>query len=351
MEYAIQRDDDFDKLDHFEDSELQATDVTNPIEQTEQTETVENPFDNTQEDTNEDTQNTSVETAADKIIKNLLSKRGISAIDKVLYEEDGKVIEKNFYELPEEDQLNILSTDDNELSDEELYYITQARENNLGLTELIQHYVNESVKQQIEGSTAEDSIQNYSDEELYVLDLKARLGDTMTDEEILKSLEKELEIPETFKKKVDALRKDYLALEEQDKEANTKEIEAKQEETFNEFKTTISELINNVEDIGGVVLETEDKNEILNFMISKDATGVTEFAKQMRDPENLFLQAWAILKAKDTFDVLKNHFESQLKLAKKASPATTSTKTKDTVVVKPSNNKKITSIEDLNTFD
>lgn len=348
MEYAISRDDEFDKLDHFDDSELQATDVTNPIEETEK---VVNPFEYESDTTNQDTDSQSTETPADKIIKNLLNKKGISAIDKVLYEEDGKVIEKNFYELPEEDQLNILSTDDNELSDEELYYITQARENNLGLTELIQHYVNESVKQQIEGTTAEDSIQNYSDEELYVLDLKARLGDTMSDEEILKSLEKELEIPETFKKKVDALRKDYLALEEQDKEANAKEIEAKQEESFNEFKTTISELINNVEDIGGVVLETEDKNEILNFMISKDATGVTEFAKQMRDPENIFLQAWAILKAKDTFDVLKNHFESQLKLAKKGSPTTTSTKTKDTVVVKPSNNKKITSIEDLNTFD
>lgn len=342
MNYEIPRDDDFQEMGHIED---EVTDVTNlnPNEPVE--ELTDEPVEPT-----EPTEEINI-SPAEKLITTLLKNKGIVALDKVLYEEDDKVVEKNFYELPEEDQLNILSQTDQELTDEEIFYITQARENNIGLTDLIQYYVNQSIQQQVNGTQDATSIQDYSDEELYVLDLKAKLEDSITDEEIIKSLEKELESPEIFKKKVEALRKDYLALEEQEKNNQLRAKQEQEEEGFNEFKTSVSELINNVEDVGGVVLETEDKNEILSFMIQKDPNGVTEFAKQLRDPENLFLQAWAILKAKDTFDILKNHYESQLKLAKKSSTTKPTPKPTDTKLVIDSKQPKVLSIEDLNRFD
>jgi len=37
----------------------------------------------------------------------------------------------------------------------------------------------------------------------------------------------------------------------------------------------------------------------------------------MSNPENIFLAAWAILKAEDTFDVLKSFYDEQIKEAKK----------------------------------
>ena len=340
MNYEIPRDDDFQNMGHIEDD---VTDVTNPVLEQQINEPDESEM-------NEIPEEPEI-SPADKLITTLLKNKGIVALDKVLYEEGDEVVEKNFYDLPEEDQLNILAQNDQELTDEEIFYITQARENNIGLTDLIQYYVNQSIQQQLNGNQDSTSIADYTDEELYVLDLKAKLEDSITDEEILKSLEKELESPEIFKKKVEALRKDYLALEEQEKNNQQQLKQAQEEEGFNEFKTSVSELINNVEDVGGVVLETEDKNEILNFMIQKDPNGVTEFAKQLRDPENLFLQAWAILKAKDTFDILKNHYESQLKLAKKSSTTKTTPKPKDTKLIIDPKQPKVQSIEDLNHFE
>jgi hypothetical protein len=122
-------------------------------------------------------------------------------------------------------------------------------------------------------------VDDYTDEELYVLDLKARLGDTMTDDEILTTLQKELEAPEIFKKKVDALRKEYKALEEQEVALREKQNTDAKEAQHNEYKTSITELVNSVEDVGGVILEDPDKVEMIQFLVERDVNGQTAFDK------------------------------------------------------------------------
>jgi vacuolar-type H+-ATPase subunit E/Vma4 len=41
----------------------------------------------------------------------------------------------------------------------------------------------------------------------------------------------------------------------------------------------MTELVNSVEDVGGVVLEDNDKKEILDFLLKRDVNGATEFQK------------------------------------------------------------------------
>ena len=110
----------------------------------------------------------------------------------------------------------------------------------------------------------------------------------------------------------------------------------------------MTELVNSVEDVGGVVLEDNDKKEILDFLLKRDVNGATEFQKQMQNPENVFLAAWALTKSSDTFEILKEFYEKQIKLAKKP---TAPQKPKVAVNSQRKDTAHIKSVEDLNTFD
>lgn len=141
-----------------------------------------------------------------KLINSLLQAKGIKAPEKVLYEvEEGKVEEKNFYDLPFEDQMEILAGEtanvEKDFSKEDLEIIQLQKENNLTLAELIQYYQNATIEEYLKEQGGNTSVQDYTDEEIYILDMRARLGDSASDEEIIKALEKELELPEFFKEK------------------------------------------------------------------------------------------------------------------------------------------------------
>lgn len=287
-----------------------------------------------------------------KIIFDLLKERGIQDPQKILYEEeDGTTTEKDFFSLPQEDQINILKdASESRFTEEELFYIQQAREKNLSLTDLIKFYANKTLED-YNNSQYKSFVEDQTDEELYIVDMKNRLGDDVTDEEILSQLQKEMELPELFKKKVDKIREEYTLLEKEELLSTQNSLKQAQEDQFQEFGESLTSLVNDVEDIGGVVLEDTDKNEILNFMLERDANGVTSFQKQMTDPENIFLAAWSILKLQDTFELLKEHYESQARSAKK--PASPDPGTRPSKVVKSdkSQQQNYTSVEDLHKFE
>lgn len=293
-------------------------------------------------------------TLKNEIIEDLLKTIGIVDQSKVLYEDEtGNTVELDFYDLPREDQISILSNSNAqpELSEEDLYYIQQAKENDISLTELIKFYQNKSIEEYTQSQQQDYTVANYSDEQLYALDMKSKFGDAITEDEIMAALSKELELPEIFKKKVDKLREDYIQIEEAERASIAQSIEDQKTANFNEFQTTISTFVESVEDVGGIVLEDDDKNDILSFMLQKDVNGVTGFQKQMNDPENIFLAAWAILKAEDSFDILKSHYEGLLKNSKKNTQQVQKDKgTQVSTVVKPQE-QRYQRIEDLHKFD
>lgn len=329
-----------DSLDEFGDETQQLDDPAVPFK--------------TDETYEEDLTTEEIGSKDNKIIEALLKQQGINDPGQVLYEnEDGEVVEKNFYELPYEDQLNILrNQEDSDISDEERQYLDYARQNNLTLTELIKYYQNQSVEQYIQNQEPTYAVKDFSDEELYVLDLKAKFGETVSDDEIMKQLEKELEIPEMFKKKIDRLRSEYKALEDDERAQTLAQTQDKQQATFKEFSDNLTDMVGTIEDVGGVTLEDDDKNDILRYILEPDVNGITSFQKQMNNPENIFLAAWAITKGEETMNVLKEHYESLLKGSKKTPLKKTDKGTQNTTVVrsKPTEQKHM-SIEDLHTFD
>ena len=90
------------------------------------------------------------------------------------------------------------------------------RSNNTDLEGIVNYYANQAVQNYINSQTAPEktySIDEYSDEELYMADLKARFPD-FTDEEIEAKLDTAKLNEETFKKEVDSLRSYYKAEED-----------------------------------------------------------------------------------------------------------------------------------------
>ena len=74
-------------------------------------------------------------------------------------------------------------------------------------------------------------------------------------------------------------------------------------------------------------LEDDEKNEVLSFLLDQDENGASQFYKTLSDPNKLYEAAWFLRYGKESFDALKNAYESEIAKLKKQD--------KPTVVRKP----------------
>ena len=287
---------------------------------------LDKPLDNTDAPTNTDlteedffTDTVTDVPAEDSIISELLKARGISDGKITIIDEDNKESEVNFSELSKEEQLEILNdypeTEDNELDESEIWFINQIREKNQSIEEFLEDYRQEILATLDESTTQNYDIDAYDDKELYLLDLKNKYD--LTDEELVKELEKELKDENLFKKKVDVLRAEYKQLEDQYKETQKLEFAEKQQEEYNQFAEKMVDVALQTPEFYGIELEDDEKNEVLSFLLDLDDKGTSEFSKSLNDPKKLYEAAWFLRYGKESFDALKNAYESEIAKLKK----------------------------------
>ena len=287
---------------------------------------LDKPLDNTDAPTNTDlteedffTDTVTDVPAEDSIISELLKARGISDGKITIIDEDNKESEVNFSELSKEEQLEILNdypeTEDNELDESEIGFINHIREKNQSIEEFLEDYKQEILATLDESTTQNYDIDAYDDKELYLLDLKNKYD--LTDEELVKELEKELKDENLFKKKVDVLRAEYKQLEDQYKETQKLEFAEKQQEEYNQFAEKMVDVALQTPEFYGIELEDDEKNEVLSFLLDLDDKGTSEFSKSLNDPKKLYEAAWFLRYGKESFDALKNAYESEIAKLKK----------------------------------
>lgn len=243
----------------------------------------------------EQVESTAESTNKDDVLMSFLSEYGLRD-GKVTYEnEDGSTEEVDFNELDSDEKLNILKelTKPN-LSKDEIDVINYLRSNNATIQDVITYYSQKAVEDYIkENGPVEKqySVDEYSDDELYVADLKSKFSD-MSEEDIKADLEIAKENEELFKKKVDIIRKQYKAQEEEAAKEKVKE----QEEQFNNFKasletqlTEFNEISMDYKDSKSDCLQIEDseKEEIYKYILNRDENGATQFFKDLNDPKTL----------------------------------------------------------------
>lgn len=257
-----------------------------------------------------------------RFIVDLLKQKGITDPSKILYlDDDGKETERNFFELDYEDQLNILNTNSEQnnydLEDSEIQLINSLRENNLSVEDLIEYYKHEAVenyKQSLSGEEA--NIDSLSDEEIYILDLKATYD--LSDEEILEALEHESNNEVLFKRKVEKLREEYKEAEERQKTALSEREKNKAQEEFETLYENVNTAALSIEDIGGIDLSDEDKDEIMGIILERDINNKSALDKLMEDPDNMFKMAWFASKGQEAFDILHNYYKDQIESVRKS---------------------------------
>lgn len=299
------------------------------------------------------------------IISDLLKDRGIEDKNKIKFEDDsGNVVERSWDSLTIEEQKNILNQDPNSdpeknLDEQEIEMINQMRLHGMNPAEYVTALrqqgaamVNNSNDNQEPNYETDD----FTDDELFILDLQYRSPE-MSDEEAYQALESAKNNEELFKKQIAGIRQYYKGLETDMK--SQKELEAKQEqeEQFQNYSNMVLDSIQNINSIGNLDLDlnTEDKEELAQFILGRDQAGINWFGKALEDPDTVVRMAWFALKGEDAFNDIENYISQQIKTAaQNAYNKGLEEGKKNKVVINPSYNKTTTTknkIIDLKDLD
>lgn len=268
----------------------------------------------------------------DDLVTDLLKARGIKGTKLTMLNEDEEEVEVDFFELPREEQIELLNASEEVsekpaeggnlpegLSDNEQDFIKYLRDNDLSLDDYLQKYKENAVSEAgVEPEVSYD-IDAYSDEELFLLDLKSRYED-LTDEELKKELDTALEDEELFKKKIGKTREEYKALEERYKEEQDQAELQQKEEQYGQFIDTMVDVAVKNPEFHGIELEDDEKNEVLSYLLELNDQGTSEFSRALNDPIKLYEAAWFLKYGKEAFDAIRDAYESEIKQLKKDAP-------------------------------
>lgn len=254
----------------------------------------------------------------DEFIVDYLKSKGIQDLNKIKFEDDNRnIVEKSWNELSKDEKFNILNTpldipetEENTLTDDEIKFINEIRENNL----TPQQYID---KIRGEQSVVEPQykIDDLSDDELYLIDFESRVGE-LSDEQATQVLALAKQNEELYKKQVDGIRKEYKEREDYQSEQEKIELEQQQQEAYQQYQDSVIDAINSFNSVGNLDLNfnDDDKNNLARFMLSQDEQGSNYLYRALQEPETLVKAAWFILNGDEAFDSIQDYFTNQIKL-------------------------------------
>ena len=277
------------------------------------------------------------------LTKELLNLQGITDINKIKFEdESGAVVEKSWDSLSNNEKIMILSHQedpDTSLDNAEIELINQIRESGLTPGQFIRNLQEQSQpKQEI---TYE--VDNYSDDEIFCLDLLDKVGsDNITDEELQEALNNAKANESLYNKQVASLRSYYKELENQRLERI--ELE-KQEQAEYEFNTFANNIINSIRNFNTledtpVELSNYDMDDLANYILTRDASGYSEFGKLLNDPVQFTKAAFWMLKGPELLNEMQNQIkEAYLRGYNESNKSVKKVYTKPQVTSQSKNNK------------
>lgn len=306
------------------------------------------------------------------IITTLLGRQGIVDPEKIKFEnESGEIEERSWNDLSYEEQLNILTGDqeqnnssepEDDLDDDEIDLINSVRQANITPEEYLQQVKQQAIQEYLaQNGTTEPiyAVDDYTDDELFIYDMQVRMPE-LTEEELMQALESAKANESVFTKQINGLRAEYKKLEDNKIQQDQLIAQQQQEEEYNRFANTIWEGISNQEDIAGTFeLEDEDRQMLAQFILGQDQAGISLLGKALNDPQTLIKMSWFALKGEEAIDSINEYYKEQITRARESGYAKGledgkkgQTKPASSKVVTRSNkskliNKEIKTIDDL----
>lgn len=303
---------------------------------------------------------TSEEVEDEDLLTSYLKSKGINPTSVKLLNDKGETEEVDFSTLSREEQLEILRYQDEpetDLEEDEILLLNELRGNGLTAQEYIAAVKRQAIQEYLESGQGENEqrydVDSYTDEELYILDKKARIPD-LSDEDIQQALEHAKSNQALFEKEVASLRTEYKQIEQQRLDEREKAEMAEREEELKAFEESISNAIieNSELDFGDTVLtfSEDDMQEIASFILDSDSAGVRYIQKALSDPKTLVQMSWFALKGQEAVSQISDYYKEKIKEVAQYNynkglkdAAKNGNQTKTTVVTKPnpqkSNNK------------
>ena len=286
----------------------------------------ENDFESVEHDdlSNEVEDSEQEETSNEDILSIFLKENGISNPSKIQFEgDDGTIEELNFASLDKKEQLNILKEITNPgLSNHEVDVINYLRRNQVSFDEVVDYFSNQKLQEYLKNNPdsvpfRSYAIDEYTDDELYLADLKSKYP-SFTDGELLSKLDSAKADENLFNKEVNALREQYIAEEDRARQ----EAEFAEQQEYEDLKnnliqatTTFSEIALDTTDpqSDSLIIEDADRNQILGYLLNQDANGKSQFVKDIEDPKMLVELAWYRINGRDTLSGVTQYWKNILR--------------------------------------
>ena len=277
-------------------------------------------------ETSENEDNTSH--SSGDFLHDFLKEKGIEDPSKLQWEdENGEITDVDFDSLSDEDKLNVLnSLSDPGLSQHEIDVVNYLRQNKVTFNQVIDYFTKKAVDDYIAQNpdsvpTKTYTIDDYTDEELYLADLKSKYPD-FTDEELTSKLNSAKSNEELFKKEVSALRTEY-------KKEEDAQIEAQKQKEQQDYDDLVSNLQNILGNFNEVVLdstdpesdvleiEDSDKDQVLAYLLNQDTDGKSQLVKDLENPTTLIELAWLRTQGRALIDNSTRYWKDLLKQERK----------------------------------
>lgn len=261
-------------------------------------------------------------------LHNFLKEKGIGDPSKLQWEdENGEITDVDFDSLSDEDKLNVLnSLSDPGLSQHEIDVVNYLRQNGVTFNQVIDYFSKKAVDDYIaqnpdSAPTKTYTIDDYTDEELYLADLKSKYPD-FTDEELTSKLNSAKSNEELFKKEVNALRTEY-------KKEEDAQVEAQKQKEQQDYDNLVSNLQNILGNFNEVVLdstdpesdvleiEDSDKEQVLAYLLNQDTDGKSQLVKDLENPTTLIELAWLRTQGRALIDNSTRYWKDLLKQERK----------------------------------
>lgn len=262
------------------------------------------------------------------LVTSFLKGHGIVDPSKIQFENDqGEIEDIDFNSLSRDEQLTIINElTDNGLSEHETEVVNYLRQNKATFNEVIDYFAEQRLKEYLEANPdavkqKTYQIDDYTDDELYLADLKSKYP-SFTDEELLTKLNSAKTEEELFQKEVEALRTDYKNQEEK----MLQEAELAEKQQYEDLQNNLIEAIGKFNELpldsedlesDSLVIEDADKHQMLAYLLSQDADGKSLLVKDLEDPAALIELAWYRNFGRNVIDGISQYWKNTLKEERK----------------------------------
>lgn len=268
------------------------------------------------------------EQGEESFISALLKSRGIEDPSKIKFENDnGEIEELDWESLDNQAKLNILDSSNRDIEEDldasEIALLNAIRGSQLTPEEYIQYLQRVSVEtylQNVQNQQSVYTVDQYSDDELYVMDLLSKTED-ITEEEAIEALERAKVNQALFNKQMGALRNEYKKVEEESIQYARIQQEQEAQEQFNQFAEQIENSIINFKEFSGCELNmnSDDMQDLYTFITGFDNAGNSYFSKALNHPDTIVKMAWFVLNGEKMIQDINEYYQKEITNVRKES--------------------------------